>query len=148
MKRLLPLLFMFAACAGDGDGVDESSHDPRCVSACPETMQSIEGVGEVCNTASRAQCLDACEARIAGLASTCQSCLLEEACFEPGGCGETIGDFCDNGTATVMGWNGSCSYPCGDQNARINCLKQVRPTREVSCSVEWRAVTECASVCN
>jgi len=49
-RALLATLFAVAACGGD-DGLELSSRDPRCVAACPETMQSIEGVGDVCASA-------------------------------------------------------------------------------------------------
>ncbi len=148
-SALVLSLLAVTACGGSDDDLDLSSRDPRCVAACPETMQSSEGVGDVCDTASRALCLDTCEARIAGQMSTCQTCLTEEACFDPGGCGDdvVIGDSCNNGTATLTGWNGSCNYPCGDMAARINCLKQVEPTREVACNPMFKPATECASVC-
>ena len=58
------ILFTIAACGGTGDdSLDLSSRDPRCVAACPETMPAHDGVGRVCDTASRGQCLDECEAR-------------------------------------------------------------------------------------
>lgn len=149
--RLVALTaLLFAACGGDdGAELDLSSRDPRCVSACPETMQEISGVGDVCSTASRAQCLDTCEARIAGVMPTCQTCLTENACFEPDCDDDGSTDGCSsNGMDTVTGWNGTCTYACTDAAARLNCLKQVSPTREVACAPEFRPVSECASVCN
>ena len=156
MKRFIVLISLVAGCGGDDDGLELEDRDPRCVSACPATMQAIEGVGEICSSASRAQCLDECEVRIAGLASTCQTCLLEDACFDPngGGDGNSCGGdddapwFCDSdGMATITGWNGSCSFACEDSKAHTNCLKQVMPTKEVACTAEWRPVTECSQLC-
>ena len=155
MRLMLLIPLVLAACGGDDGDLDLDNRDARCVSACPATMQDIEGVGEICSTASRGDCLDACEARIAGLASTCQTCLLEDACFDPdgGGDGNSCGGDdgvpvnCQNGMATVSGWGGSCTYACTDAAARDTCLKQVQPTKEVACTPEWRPVTECSSVC-
>lgn len=149
LRLVLACLVVIAACGGDdAANLDIANRDPRCVSACPETMQSIAGVGDVCDTTSRVQCLDACEARISGLMSTCQTCLTEDVCFNPGGCDDHESIGCNNGTATVTGWNGSCSYPCEDTAARTNCLKQVSPTREVACTAEFKPVTDCSTVCN
>src|SRR3569832_2549464 len=102
MKRLqLPALFLcslVAACgtsANDGSNVDTPDRDPRRAAACPETMPQYDGVGPVCNATSRVHCLDECEARIAGVPTICQSCLLENSCFDPGGCfGVVVGGSC------------------------------------------------------
>ena len=152
MKLLKVCLFLtLASCAGDGSGhVDTSNRDPRCVAACPETMPQVEGAGAVCDAASRTQCLDECEARIAGLPSLCQSCLLEDACFEPG-CGSdgvSIGGSCDQNTCTIETSFGTCTYAVDDQAAYDACLVKVDPRRDVSCSVHCRSTTECARVCN
>jgi hypothetical protein len=104
----------------------------------------------VCDAASRTQCLDQCEARIAGLPSLCQSCLLEEACFDPG-CGSdgvSIGGSCDETSCTIETQFGSCTYATNDQAAYDMCLEQVDPRREVACEVHFQPTTECASVCN
>jgi hypothetical protein len=148
LSALVLTLLAASACGGGDDDLDLSSRDPRCVAACPETTQSIEGVGDLCNTSSRTLCLDTCEARIAGQMPTCQTCLTEDACFDPEGCDDVVIDTgCNNGTATATGWNGTCNYPCGDMAARTNCLKQVSPTREVACTAEFKPTSECASVC-
>lgn len=155
MKRLqLPTLFLcsfVAACgtsANDGSDVDTSDRDPRCVAACPETMPQYDGVGPVCNAASRVQCLDECEARIAGLPTLCQSCLLENACFDPGGCiGVQEGGSCDQSTCTLTSEFGTCSYPTDDQAGRLACLKVVDPRREVACTASYQPTTKCATVC-
>lgn len=145
------VFFALAACAGNGSGsIDTSSHDPRCVATCPETMPEVSGAGPVCDTQSRAQCLDECEARIAGLPSLCQSCLLEKSCFEPS-CGDgtvSIGGSCDQNTCTIQTQFGSCTYAVDDQAAYDACLQKVDPRREVACEVQFRSTTDCASVCN
>jgi hypothetical protein len=151
MKHIKAVLFFtLAACASNDGHVDTSDRDPRCVAACPETMPEVEGAGAVCNAASRTQCLDECEARIAGLPSVCQSCLLEKACFEPG-CGSdgvSIGGSCDQTTCTIESQYGTCTYATDDQAAYDACLAKIDPRREVTCAVEFRPTTECASVCN
>jgi hypothetical protein len=152
MKRfdLLCILFTIAtpACGSDGSGLDLSSRDPRCVASCPQTMPEYDGVGAVCDTPSRVQCLDECEARIAGLATVCQSCLLEHACFDPDGCFGPInaGD-CTQTTCTLTSDFGTCSYQIGDHAAELACLKTVDPRRSVTCQATFRPATECASVC-
>jgi hypothetical protein len=150
MKLLKAILFItLAGCAANSDHVDTSDHDPRCVAACPETMPEVPNAGAVCNAASRTQCLDECEARIAGLPSLCQSCLLEKACFDPG-CGSgnvSIGESCDGTTCTIETQFGSCTYTPGDQASYDACLPKVDPRREVTCEVDFRPTTECATVC-
>jgi hypothetical protein len=144
------LLFTLAACASNDGHVDTSNHDPRCVAACPETMPEVEGAGAVCDAASRTQCLDECEVRIAGLPSLCQSCLLEDACFDPG-CGSdgvSIGGSCDETSCTIETQYGSCTYATNDQAAYDRCLQQVDPRRDVTCEAHFRPTTECASLCN
>ena len=152
MKRLdvLCIAFMVAACGtsgGPGD-LDLDKRDPRCVAACPETMPQYEGVGRVCDSASRVQCLDECEARIAGLKTVCQSCLLEKACFAPGGCFGDVGDgSCTETTCTLTSDFGTCTYPVGDQAAHLMCMQKIDPRRSVTCQAEFRPTTDCASVC-
>ena len=151
MKLLKVCLFLaIAACAGNSSSVNPADHDPRCVAACPETMPAVSGAGAVCDTQSRAQCLDECDARIAGLPSLCQSCLLEQACFDPG-CGRgtvSVGDSCDQNTCTIETQFGTCTYAPDDQASYDACLVKVDPRRDVTCEVSWRPTTECASVCN
>lgn len=147
MKMFLCLAL--AACTSNSSSVDTSSNDPRCVAACPETMPESPVIGPVCNTTSRAQCLDQCEARIAGLPNLCQSCLLEKACFDPGcGSGTTsAGGSCDQNTCTLESEFGTCTYPVNDDAAYKACLAKVDPHREVACQVKFRPTTDCASVC-
>lgn len=148
-------LALVTACTGSDGGpggtdIDVSDRDPRCVAACPVTMPRYEGAGRVCDGASREQCLDECEVRIAGLSSLCQSCLLEESCFAPDGDGCGSGDVsfgCDNNICTIYGELGRCDYPYGDMAAELMCRQKVDPRREVTCAVEFRPTTECASVC-
>ncbi|HEY5921315.1 MAG TPA: hypothetical protein VIV11_06575 [Kofleriaceae bacterium] len=137
------------ACAGDDSEVDLENRDPRCVSACTAEEPRYEGVGRVCNTASRAQCLDECETRIANVMPICQSCLVEESCFGPEGCSgdDGLGGFCDNTMCTITSEFGSCTYMTGDMAGQLRCMQQVNPRREVSCTSEFRPTTECASVC-
>jgi hypothetical protein len=154
MKRtkcfLLAPFLALAACAGDGSGdLDLASRDPRCVSACTAPEPRYANAGEVCNTASREQCLDECETRIADLATVCQNCLVEDACFGPDGCyggGITSGS-CYNNTCTISSEFGSCTYNSTDEAQKQKCYEQVDPRREVTCTSEFRSATECASVC-
>lgn len=147
--RIVVVLGLLVGC-GTSDGVDTSDRDPRCVSACPATMPRYEGVGRVCNAASREQCLDECETRIAGVSPICQSCLVEEACFSPDGdgcSGDDVSIGCTQTTCTAYGEFGTCMYPVGDEAAKLRCYQQVDPRREVTCAPEFRPATECASVC-
>jgi hypothetical protein len=148
---LLALSLALAVACGSDDGeVDVSNRDPRCVTACPATMPRYEGAGAICDAASREQCLDECETRIAGVSPLCQSCLVEEACFAPEGDGCGSGDVsigCNTTTCTVYGEFGQCDYPYGDMAAELRCRQQVDPRREVTCTPEFRPTTECASVC-
>lgn len=149
MKRFAVLcLFPIAACGGPDATLDLSSRDPRCVSACPETMPQYEGVGRVCDTTSRAQCLDECEARIAGLPTVCQNCLVEDACFGPDGCfGDSPSGSCTETSCTLVTEIGMCTYPVDDQAARLACLQKVDPRRTVTCEASFKEATKCASVC-
>lgn len=148
MTRSFILLVFLLACSGD-DGVDVSSRDPRCVSACTSSEPPHEGIGRVCDTASFAQCLDECEARLAGVAPICQNCLVERACLEPGGCALNTDPVptCMNDLCTVETQFGSCMFAREDQAARLECYRQVDPRREVTCIPTFRPATECASVC-
>lgn len=144
----LLLLCALDGCGGSNSQLDVANRDPRCLAACPETMPQYPDIGAVCSTASRVQCLDECEVRIAGLPTVCQSCLLEKACFGPDGCfGGTIDQSCDQTTCTVQTELGSCSYPMADDAARMACLRKVDPRRDVTCDVRFRPTTECASLC-
>ena len=153
LSEYLLVASLAVGCSGDpGDagGVDVSSRNPRCVSACPETMPPYPGAGEICDAASREQCLDECEARIAGLAPICQNCLVEEACFGPDGCyGDEVSGSCTNTTnsCTLTSQYGTCTFSIGDEAGKIKCFQQVDPRREVSCTPSFRSATECASVC-
>jgi hypothetical protein len=147
---IVSLSLLFVACAGtDGpDQVDTSSRDPRCVSACTARDPRYANAGRVCNAASRVQCLDECETRIAMLTAVCQNCLVEEACFGPDGCDDgLVGLGCSNNTCTITTEFGSCSFTYGDAAGEQRCHEQVDPRREVSCKTEFRPTTECASVC-
>jgi hypothetical protein len=141
---------MLAACGGDdAAALDLANRDPRCISACPDSMPPVAGAGDVCMVASRVQCLDECEVRIAGVMTTCANCLVEDACFGPNGCLTTTeGNSCDISTCTVTGWNGTCTYPVGNEAAHAQCEVQVSPRREVACTAKFRPTTECVSVCN
>ncbi|MFN0253215.1 MAG: hypothetical protein ACKV2T_40450 [Kofleriaceae bacterium] len=147
MRSLALLVVVLVGCGDDG-GVDLDSYDPRCVAACTDEPPRVEGAGDVCDAASRVQCLDTCEARITGVSSVCASCLTEEVCFDPGRCDPIdIGDECNNNTCTRTGRNGSCTYPPNDTAARDNCERQVNPRREVACTAEFPSVQGCADVC-
>ncbi|CAN5167665.1 hypothetical protein BH11MYX1_BH11MYX1_35260 [soil metagenome] len=143
----LPLLLLVAACGGSDAQLDVSSRDPRCVSACPETMPMTAGVGAVCDTASRTQCLDECEARIAGLPTLCQSCLAERACFGPSGCVGSDPISCDQSSCTLTSEFGSCTYATSDEAAHLACLRTIDPRREVACAPSFRPTSECRSSC-
>ena len=145
------LCVVLVACGGAAgdDGVDTTNRDPRCISACPETMPQYAGVGAVCDTASRGQCLDECEARIAGLPTVCQNCLLEDSCFGPDGCfgGQTSGS-CNETTCTLESDFGTCTYATSDMAAHLACMQKVDPRREVSCTPSFQSTTKCATVCS
>jgi hypothetical protein len=148
MKRFLYVVFAIG-CAGQ-PGVDLSSRDPRCIAACPETMPQYDGVGPVCDTASRVQCLDECEARIKGLPTVCQNCLVDNASFGPSdlvvnsmSCTVTS----TSSTCTLTSDFGMCSYSGDDHAAYLACLQKVDPRRTVACEGQFRPTTECASVC-
>jgi hypothetical protein len=146
----LASLASLAACGGtngdDGSDVDTSNHDPRCVAACPETMPLDPNIGAVCDSASRGQCLDECEARIAGEPTICQSCLLENADFRPDA-GGVDSVACDNTSCTIMSSFGTCSYPPDDQAAQLACEQKLDPHRVVACTVRFQSTTKCATVC-
>lgn len=150
MKTLAILLAMVGAGCADDGGVDLDNYDARCVTACTDDPPRVEGAGDVCNSASRTQCLDECTARIAGVATVCASCLVEDACFDPGGCDGDVSlpDQCSNDSCTMTGRNGSCSYAANDAAARDNCERQVNPRREVACTVDFLPVSVCASSCD
>ena len=143
-------LFVVACLIGCGGGSSPiGDADPRCAAACTDDPPQIDGAGDVCNSSSQSACIDECEARIAGVSSLCASCLVEDACFNPGGCDAVvIGNDCNsNGQCTITGRNGSCTYPDGDETARENCERQVNPRREVACTAEFRSTSECTSEC-
>jgi hypothetical protein len=141
------------ACASDGgpdEELDVSDRDPRCVSACTAPEPRYQGVGGVCDAGSRTRCLDECETRIANLATVCQSCLTEEACFSPRGCSGDDGPSyaCNNGTCTLMSEFGMCTFTYGDMAGELRCRQQTDPRRDVSCIATFRPTTQCASVCS
>jgi hypothetical protein len=144
-------LLVVACLVGCGGGASTSleDRDPRCVSACTDDLPEIDGAGDVCSSASQSACLDECEARIAGVASLCASCLVEDACFDPSGCDDVviINDCDSNGQCTITGRNDSCSYQADNEAARVACEKQVNPRREVACEAEFRSTSECSSEC-
>lgn len=148
MNRSCILLLVLVACTSN-EGVDVSDRDPRCVTACTGSEPPDEGVGRVCDAASREQCLDECEARIANVTPICQSCLVERACFGPDGCfgDDGPGGTCTNDICTISSEFGSCTFNLGDQAGRLRCYQQVDPRREVACTPAFRPTTECASVC-
>jgi hypothetical protein len=148
VMKLVPVLFLFACGGGANTDLDLSSRDPRCIAACPETMPEHPDIGALCDTASRAQCLDECEARIAGLPTICQNCLVEDACFDPScsGYGDG-GGLCTNDSCTISSDLGSCTYRYDDDAARLACLRQIDPRRDVACTAEFRSATKCETVC-
>lgn len=151
MRSILFVVSLVAACGGGSGGGDPdlADRDPRCVSACTDNPPAIDGAGDVCNTGSRVDCLDECEARIAGVPNTCATCLLEDACFNPGGCNDvSVPVFCDQDECTIEGREGSCSFPPGDEAAQEDCERQVNPRREVTCSVDFRPISECETFCD
>lgn len=139
---------MIGAACGVGCGTSTGATDPRCQTLCAVKQPALSGAYDVCSDASAAACAQDCTARIAGQKTVCQSCLLEKACFKPGGCGATSSDAgCNNGQCTITGRVGSCTYPAGDQAAADNCIRQVYPRRTVECAPTYRSVTECAALC-
>ncbi len=150
MRFSLVLVAMVFGCGGGSSDPNFDNRDPRCVSACTDDPPSIEGAGDVCTTASQVDCVDECEARIAGVMTVCASCLLEDACFDPKGCGPVIVDppNCDQTECTITGRNGSCSFPVGNEAAAEDCERQVNPRREVACTPDFRSTSECENVCS
>ena len=148
-SALVILAVSLFGCGGGASDPDFGDADPRCVSACTDVPPAIDGAGDVCNTASRAACIDECEARIAGVMTVCASCLLEETCFDPEGCDDRPSDpiTCDPNGCTITGRNGSCTFPQGDEEAAADCERQVNPRREVACTAEFRPTTECSTEC-
>ena len=153
MKRMMSTvlcvvpLVVLIACAGE-DGVDVSDRDARCVAACTAEEPRYEGVGKICDAASRVQCLDECETRIAGVSTVCQNCLVEDACFGPDGCyGDDVGLSCINNTCTVSSEFGTCSFNPNDEAAKLKCYQQVDPRREATCTSRFQPTSECAAVC-
>jgi hypothetical protein len=148
VMKLASFLCLVVACGGANPDLDIDSRDPRCVAACPETVPEHDNIGPICNAASRGQCLDECEARIAGLPTVCQNCLVEDACFDPGcGSGDVSFDSCDQTSCTIESDLGTCTYAISDQAARLACLAKVDPRREVSCAAGFRSATKCETVC-
>lgn len=147
-KPCLLTCLLFACGGGADTDLDLGNRDPRCVAACPETMPSHPDIGPICDAASRTQCLDQCEARIAGLSTVCQNCLVEDACFDPG-CGSDDGSpvFCDETSCTISSSLGSCTYRQDDDAMRDNCERQINPRREIACAASFQPTTKCASVC-
>lgn len=145
MRSLLSMILLVAACDGGGEP-DLSDYDVRCVAVCSDDPPAIDGAGDVCDSASQTECLQLCESRIAGQASLCQTCLLEDAYYGTGD-GVSNGLSCDPQNCTITGRNGSCTYPANDSAKRDMCARQVSPRREVACDVEFEPVSDCAASC-
>jgi hypothetical protein len=105
----------------------------------------VEGAFDVCSAESARSCVDQCEARIAGIAPVCASCLVEDAYFWPDGDGYEV--LCEGTTCSIQGPGGTCTFPEGDRAAQEDCVRVAFPRREVACEPRFRPVTECASVC-
>jgi hypothetical protein len=148
MRNFFLVTMVLAACGGGSGDPDLSDYDTRCVAVCTDSPPEIEGSGDICNSASRTTCLDLCEARIAGQTSLCQTCLLEDAYY--GSDGDVVvggGTECNQTTCTITGRNGSCTYPQNDNAKYEMCMRQVYPTREVACEVDFQPVSDCATTC-
>src|SRR5687767_8189027 len=102
MRSVLLMTMVLAACDGGSGDPDLSDYDARCVAVCTDEPPELDGAYDVCNSASRTTCLDLCEARIAGQASLCQTCLLEDAYYGTGD-GDAQPGFCDNTSCTITG---------------------------------------------
>lgn len=136
--------------ADDEDTASPSDVDPRCAALCTIDEPAVEGAFDVCSADGIDLCIATCESRIAGVASLCASCLLDDACFDPscrGGVdgGDEGGG--EDGVCFLSGREGDCSYTCEDQQAYEDCLAQVYPRRTVSCEPVFAPVVECAEVC-
>ncbi|MGE0551342.1 MAG: hypothetical protein AB7O24_31825 [Kofleriaceae bacterium] len=142
------------ACGGNGGEPDLDNYDARCVAACTDKSDtSVEGAGAICNSESKTLCLEECEARIEGTSTTCATCLVEDSCFGINGCsGPDVYANCVGNssgiTCTLMGPEGSCTYPQGDIAKEEACLKQVDPRREVTCEARFQPATACATLCD
>lgn len=138
-------LALVTACGGDGDEDVYAGADPRCAQACAIGTPAVDDAFEVCSTASARLCVDACEARIAGVTGVCATCLVEDARFRPDPI--DIAADCDGSTCRYTGWGGTCTFVAGNREAEQDCLRTAYPRRDVACDAEWRPVTECASSC-
>jgi hypothetical protein len=144
-RSILLALTMVLACGGDDDPYADA--DPRCAAICQVREPELDGAYDVCSTASARSCVDQCEVRIAGTPTVCASCLLEGAEFDaPDEIGD--GDSCADGTCTISGREGTCSYREADPAARDACIREVYPRREVSCEVYFRSVEQCTASCS
>ena len=139
-------LATLVACGADGAS-STTNRDPRCVSACKVDPPAIVGAGEVCDMPSLVQCLDECEARIAGTTTVCGNCLVEEACLGPSCDPVGPGLDCDAAMCWTYGPKGMCSYPVNNEAAYEDCRRQVDPRATTACTAKFRATSDCASLC-
>jgi hypothetical protein len=129
--------------------------DPRCEALCQIELPSTEGAYDVCSGQSAEACKAACTARIESASSLCATCLLEKATFTipasdgaaPAHCAPDTSGSCTDGTCSLSGHGGTCSFCSGNEQEELNCIKQAFPRREVQCTPTFRPVAECAAMC-
>jgi hypothetical protein len=143
MNSLHTLALLACAFAAVACGPPGSSSDARCSSLCQ--YKGPGTYGPYCDQSSASQCAGLCEAHIKGVATLCQTCLLESATFTAEQAGS--GSNCTNNQCTVSFGGRSCTYTVGDQAQMDACQAQVYPPTATTCTPTFRPVTQCASVC-
>jgi hypothetical protein len=137
MRRVLVVGILASACG--------SAPDPRCTELCRYVGPPSAGYGNYCNEKSSSLCTDSCGVRIKGLATVCQTCLLEKASLTAP---DTIrNQTCSANTCTLSGNGQTCTYDNTNTAQRDACYKTVWPLTAVDCTASYRPVTECSSVC-
>jgi hypothetical protein len=128
-------VLVLGACGSSGGGDTLGTLDPRCSALCASSDATCSG--EVTD------CQNLCQVRVAGMASTCATCLLDGS--NGGSC--AAGQTCcpDPHFAAVMG----CADPCKDSQG-VNpsgthpICADLCATTEASCSTQ---AASCVSEC-
>jgi hypothetical protein len=149
-------------CVPDYDPSGDA--DPRCLDLCRAEMPDIDGAGQYCSQGSVDNCLLVCQARIDGLETLCQTCLLEGAefglyytycsyseCCSPqtgGGeiCGLTSGGWCEPDMSESQFQDCVCTR--NDDACYDACRRQLCPREAVDCNAPYfDDVSECMDIC-